>query len=232
MSGVVSGLVPFEQAIAEVCEARNARIPLINAFTKAWYEAPYTWTSTSLFGVPVLKNPLDLWQYQHLIHAHQPKTILETGTAYGGSALWFALCLDQSVGEPEARVVTIDTQRLEPRARHSRIRYVEGSSTDPELLARLLVNCPRPLLVSLDSDHHETHVRRELELIAPYVQAGEWVVVEDTNVAYPEDRGPSGAVFGFLQAHVEDWAQDPWCERYLLTCHPGGWLRRIGGGRA
>lgn len=43
-----------------------------------------------LRGVPCLKNPFDLARYSMLIHRQRPGTLVEIGSAAGGSALWFA----------------------------------------------------------------------------------------------------------------------------------------------
>ncbi len=45
--------------------------------------------------MPVIKNPLDLWVYQEIVWDLRPTLIIETGTAYGGSALYFARQLDR-----------------------------------------------------------------------------------------------------------------------------------------
>jgi cephalosporin hydroxylase len=41
-------------------------------------------------GIPVLKNPCDLWVTMELFWTLQPAAIVETGTAHGGSATFYA----------------------------------------------------------------------------------------------------------------------------------------------
>ena len=56
------------------------------------------------------------------------------------------------------------------------------------------------------------------------------LVVEDTNISWGDtDRGAAGAVADYMAAHPGELAADILCERYLLTMHPGGWLRRVRG---
>jgi cephalosporin hydroxylase len=86
-------------------------------------------------------------------------------------------------------------------------------------------------LVTLDSDHSEENVTRELELYSPLVAPDSYLVVEDTNVngrpaAEDHGPGPGEAVEKFLTAHKE-FVHDRKCERHLLTFFPGGWLKRI-----
>jgi cephalosporin hydroxylase len=52
------------------------------------------WRNTRWLGTDVLKCPLDLWIYQELLHEIRPDWIIETGTAFGGSASYFASLCD------------------------------------------------------------------------------------------------------------------------------------------
>jgi cephalosporin hydroxylase len=107
------------------------------------------------------------------------------------------------------------------------VTFLVGSSVDPHLATSMLAQVQRPLLVVLDSDHSEAHVRRELELYAPALAVGDRMVVEDTNVAWTHDRGARGALEDYLEAHPGEFRQDILCERFLLSMHPGGWLERV-----
>jgi hypothetical protein len=49
-----------------------------------------TWHNTRWMGVVLYKFPTDLWVYQEIVHETRPTLIIETGTAHGGSALFFA----------------------------------------------------------------------------------------------------------------------------------------------
>lgn len=130
--------------------------------------------------VEVQKHPHDLARYLELIEASQPDLVVETGTRAGGSALWFA--------EQGLRVVTIDVsrsagkearQQLGTKA-YDQIEWWVGSSIEP-LLASEVADIARGarVMVSLDSDHHSSHVQGEIALWAPLVSAGCYLVVED-----------------------------------------------------
>ena len=43
------------------------------------------WARTEWLGVRALKNPLDMWIYQEILHNTRPEVIVETGT-YGEEA--------------------------------------------------------------------------------------------------------------------------------------------------
>lgn len=217
---------PMAEACRNLTGVLDTHEDLINTFNAAWYQARYTWTSTNVFGIPTMKAPTDLWMYHELLWKHRPRTVLETGTARGGSALWFALLMD--VLGIDGQVITIDiAPNLHDLAKHPRVVSITGDSTHPEVAAAALARVTHPLLVSLDAEHSEEHVTKELALYAPHVAVGEHLVVEDTNVAWDDDRGPWGALDAFLSAHPDEWRRDVFCERYWLTMHPHGWLQRV-----
>jgi cephalosporin hydroxylase len=154
--------------------------------------------------------------------------VIETGTYAGGSALYFAMLLDQ-IGH--GRVITIDNEFRADRPEHPRIEYLHGSSVDSALTnqVREKIGDGRPLVV-LDSDHHAAHVYEELEAYRPLVKTGDYLIVEDTNVnghpiAPDFGAGPMEAVEQFL-AENDDFVIDPQCERFLMTSNPRGYLRR------
>jgi cephalosporin hydroxylase len=132
--------------------------------------------ATTWMGTPVNKCPTDLWIYQELLHRVRPAVVVETGTAWGGSALYFAgLCdlLDHG------RIVTIDIGAAEGRPEHPRITQIVGSSTAPEIVDEVwrLVRDDTPVLITLDSDHSYSHVRHELAAYADLVTPGSYLVV-------------------------------------------------------
>jgi cephalosporin hydroxylase len=207
---------------------------VVDGFHQLYYEtgeAGGTWKDTTWFGVPIWKCPLDLWVYQELIHELEPDLIVETGSAYGGSALYLAmLCEAKGHGE----VLSIDIGEWPQRPCHQRLTYHTGSSTDPGLVKRIAERA-RPLptvLVVLDSDHSYDHVLAELRAYSPMVTPGSYLVVEDTNInAHPVYEefgpGPMEAVQDFLKER-DDFAVDHSREKFLLTFNPHGWLRRLG----
>jgi len=110
--------------------------------------------------------------------------------------------------------------------------YLTGSSTDPQIVStiRAQLSATDRVMVILDSDHAQAHVRAELDVYAPLVTSGCYLIVEDTNVnghpVYPlHGPGPMEAVNDFLPAHPE-FEVDRNCERFMLTFNPNGYLRR------
>jgi len=195
-----------------------------------YYRRAQTWRNTRWLGTDVQKCPLDLWIYQELLYEVRPDWIIETGTAYGGSASYLAsLCDVLSHGQ----VLTIDPVERAGRPVHPRIDYLRGRSTDPEVVARVArqVEGARAVLVLLDSDHSYANVLAELRIYHGFVTPGSYCVVEDGNVGgHPVARefgaGPTEAVRTFL-GETDAFAVDREREKFYLTFNPGGYLRRV-----
>jgi cephalosporin hydroxylase len=213
-----------------IVECRTKYRNLVEDFHRLWYQNPFTWGMTHWMGVPLLKCPTDLWTYQEVVVALQPSLIIETGTAFGGSALWFAHLLDL-LGR--GRVVTIDLEPGDKVPAHPRIQYVRGSSIDPSIVAQVRTWAQdERVMVVLDSDHSAEHVTAEMDAYGPMVTSGQFMVIEDTNINgrpvaidWKGGPGPGPAVDAWLPQHPE-FTRDVWAERHFLTMHPGGWLKR------
>ena len=186
--------------------------------------------STTWLGHPIWQNVLDLWTIQETIAEIRPSLLIECGTNRGGSSLFFAHLFDL-LGHGE--VVTIDIERLHDLS-HPRVTYLIGSSISPEVIAAVRKRAAAvtgPVLVILDSDHSESHVRRELECYADLVTPGSYFLVQDgvidTLSIFNGGRpGPLPAIEGFLRATDAFELDTERAHRFLITHHPKGWLRR------
>jgi len=181
-------------------------------------------------GVGALKYPCDLWLYQEIMFELKPDLVIETGTHMGGSALFMAHMMDL-IGN--GRIVSIDLTHKMLKAEHPRVTFLEGSSTDPEIVGRvreLAAVSPRVMVV-LDSDHTMPNVLAELDTYGPMVTPGSYMIVEDTNlnghpVPWHFGLGAWEAVEEWLPKHPE-FEADKTMERFRMTFNPGGYLKRI-----
>ena len=207
---------------------------LVDEFHRLYFDARafnMTWRNTHWMGHAILKCPLDLWLYQEMLHKVRPAVVVETGTAFGGSAHYLASMMDLL---NHGRVITIDVEDRPGRPDHPRISYLTGSSTDPDMVrsVRELIGDAAPVVVLLDSDHAMAHVAAELRLYAPLVTPDSYLIVEDTNLnGHPvfadHGPGPMEALEIFLPAHPE-FAHDTSMDKFFLTFNPRGFLKRTG----
>ena len=118
---------------------------VIESFHRLYYGSLLdTWANTSWLGVATEKFPGDLFVYQEIVAELKPDFIIETGTRFGGSALFLAtVCEAMGTGQ----VISIDLEELASsatcRPTHPRVTYVTGSSTAPGTFghARALEDC-------------------------------------------------------------------------------------------
>jgi cephalosporin hydroxylase len=154
---------------------------------------------------PTWQNVLDLWNIQEAIFDIKPELIIETGTNQGGSSYYYAQLLDL-IGH--GKVVTVDIEKLHNLS-HPRVKYLIGSSTDPEIFGEIRTMaraCKGPVLVILDSDHSAQHVAlRKFRKGRP---------------------GPLPAIRSFVSRNRQFVVDREKCDRFLVTHHPDGWLKR------
>lgn len=114
-SAVIGAFEGFYQPVAEQdMPAADVRDVIVRQFGRLYYhDSHQTWRDTWYRGVRILKCPLDLWQYQELIHELRPDVIVETGTAHGGSAYYLGdLC--HTVGRGQVVSIDIDSSADPP----------------------------------------------------------------------------------------------------------------------
>jgi cephalosporin hydroxylase len=133
----------------------------------------------------------------------------------------------------QGRLVTVDIVKLH-ELDHPRIDFILGSSTDPETVEKVraaAAEADGPVMVILDGNHERDHVAKELELYAPLVTPGSLLLSQDGIIdqlwMFSDTRpGPLPANADFLDRHDEFEYDEERNERYLLTHHPLGWMRR------
>lgn len=228
------------------------------AFTESSIAAKYSYNFIWL-GRPIIQYPQDIVAMQELIWKVKPDLIVETGIAHGGSLILSASMLAlldycDAVGsgkmlDPQAtrrRVLGVDIDirvhnraAIEAHPMSHRIDMIQGSSTAPEIIAKVHQAAAgyKRVMVFLDSNHTHAHVLAELDAYASLVSSESYCVVFDTFIEdlpagmYPDrpwDVGdnPKTAVREFLSRN-HDFEVDKDLEaKLLITVAPGGYLRR------
>lgn len=220
-----------------------------DAWLRIGWDQKYVYSFTWL-GRPVIQLPEDLLRMQEVIVSVRPDVIVETGVAHGGSLVFYAtLCKALDRG----RVIGVDVEirphnraAIESHPLASYIELIEGSSVDPDTVARVRgrVAEGESTMVMLDSNHRRDHVLEELRAYADLVSPGSYVVVMDaiaghlpgaprTEPDWTWDH-PGAAIEAFLAEDDRFVAEEPpfafnegtVTER--VTYSPGGFLRRRG----
>lgn len=163
-----------------------------------WYEQ--TW-----LGVPIWQLADDLVALQRIVFDANPKWIVETGTKFGGSAIFFASLLAMMGRTAESGgVITVDVHEttearellsdnphsLAPLVRQRLI----GDAKSPEILAAInatIALAPGSVMVFLDDWHDGDHVYAELQVYSKLVTPGGVLIVADTTF---EDLADTPAV--------------------------------------
>ena len=102
------------------------------------YEEKRIWEQTTWLGVPIWKFPFDAFIIQELIFKIKPDYIIETGTNFGGSSLFYASILELlNHGE----VITIDKEKkvalnneVSKKLWKKRIISLIGNSTNKKVI--------------------------------------------------------------------------------------------------
>jgi cephalosporin hydroxylase len=204
------------------------------------YTYNYTW-----LGRPIIKFPSDIMAMQEIIWRVKPDLIIETGIAHGGSIIFSASMLELLGGD--GLVLAIDTDirkhnrdEIERHPMMKRIRMLEASSVAEDTMALVRAEAAKrkKVMVFLDSLHTHDHVARELELYAPLVTVGSYLVLPDTFIEFfpkgyysnrPWDVGnnPMTALRDFLGKNNDFVIDREVCDKLVITEAFDGYLKRV-----
>ena len=200
------------------------------AFQEALTEKTGHYGNLTWLGKPIWQPTLDLWTLQETIYEVKPDLLIECGTYKGGSS-WYFGDLFELMGN--GRVITVDIEKMHDLS-HPRVTYLIGDCASPEIVKQIRAERDKvtgPVMVVLDSDHKAEHVKKELNAYHSFVTPGSFIHVQDGIIdvlpRFATARpGPLVAIESFLGEHSEFEADLERSNRFLITNHPKGWLRR------
>jgi len=165
----------------------------------------------SWLGRPIIQIPDDMVRLQEVIFALKPDVIIETGIAHGGGLVFYASLLKAM---DKGKVIGVDIE-IRPHNRKAMeehflapyITMIEGSSTDPNIVARVKKEIPAgsKTIIILDSNHTYKHVLEELRAYAPLVSVGSYIVATDGSMEFLDTTPRARAQYG---AAVDNWKKD------------------------
>lgn len=201
-----------------------------------WYYSNQIWDTTTWVGVKTLKSPSDMWNYQEILSALKPSLVVEFGTRFGGSALFFAAVMRQLGRRFRVISVDIDVETISAQTKGDPdIELITLSSVDPRVAQRIASarrEYPGAAFAILDSDHSKAHVLSEMKLLRPLLVSGDYLVIEDSNVnGHPvyasHGPGPFEAMEEYFREHPDDYRRDDLREaKFGFTFATKGFLIR------
>lgn len=253
-------LIDTKQATLEVSTATQTESfslyskRALELLSELWIKVEWNglhWQSFSWLGVPIWQLPEDLLRLQEVLFQLAPDVIVETGVNQGGSAIFLAsIC--ELLGS--GRVISVDV-RIPDRVRQelashrlgSRITLIEGNSVAMETVEAVCreIGPKERVFVFLDSDHSRDHVAAELELYAPLISVGSYIVACDGVMRLLADTpggdpnwmhdNPAVAAREFADRHREFALERPRAQLgddhviSAMTYWPEAWLKRVAG---
>ena len=227
-------------ALAQDKEAHRLSDEWVKRVSANRYSYHFTW-----LGIPIIQFPQDIVAMQEIIWRVKPDLVIETGVAHGGSIVFYASMLEL-LGD-DGHVVGIDIdirphnrKTLESHPLRHRYTLIEASSIADHAVeaVKRLAEGRKRILVCLDSNHTHEHVQRELQLYAPLVTPGSYIVVFDTVIEQfpqgaftgrPWDKGdnPFTAVHEFLKTTDRFEIDTDIDAKLQVSVAPHGYLRCV-----
>jgi predicted O-methyltransferase YrrM len=134
------------------------------------------------------QKPKELAALLHLIQKHSPKTILEIGTHFGGTAY----CMQQVC--PEAKIICVDNNILDKSFDTGRqltklgvkCTFINGNSQIKKTLDRVKQVAKSVDFVFIDADHAAEGVRADWSLYSTLVPKGGIIALHDICPGAPQ----------------------------------------------
>lgn len=207
---------------------------------KSQYSYNFSW-----MGRPIIQYPQDMIAMQEIIWEIKPDLIIETGIAHGGSLIYYASLLEL-IGHGEVLGIDIDIRKhnraeIEKHPMVKRIHMIEGSSISNDTVEKVkeYAKGKQKVIVCLDSNHTHEHVLSELNLYAPLVSPGSYIIAFDTIVenlpeGYFSQKRPWGignnpmtAVEEFIRTNDRFIIDKEIDNKLLISVAPKGYLKRL-----
>ncbi len=224
----------------------------VQALSRIWSRETNQYKYTynfSWLGRPIIQYPQDMVAMQEIIWEVKPELIIETGIAHGGSLIFSASILElvASCTGSEGEVLGIDIdirahnlKEIEEHPMFNRITMIQGSSVEPDVIAKVIEKAKNKerVLVILDSNHTHNHVLAELKAYAPLTSVGSYCIVFDTLIddmpksvlgerSWGPGNNPKIAVWEYLKTHPEFEIDKSIQNKLLITVAPDGYLKRV-----
>ena len=209
----------------------NSFIPMRMQFSLVNGTLRYTYR-----GIPAGVNPIDMALYLKLLWDLKPLSIIEFGTKYGGTAVWFGDMMQ--LWQSPAQVVSIDIKGPWSTPWHLpfNVKFIQGDEGNLSPLKDMFAGLPHPWFIIDDASHNAPTTLRGMQFLHQYLRRGDYMIIKDGWLAMVgedgKDRqgGPTLAISRFLDEHGKEYEIDTkLCDFFgpNVTGNTNGYLRRL-----
>ena len=184
-------------------------------------------------GIPTVKLPFDVTNYQLLLHDLKPDLILEIGTFKGGSSLFFADFLSSMSTDFEIHTIDVADYVEDNLVRNnSKIKRFYGGWNNYNLGA---LEGFSNILVIDDGSHSFSDVVGAFKKFSPFIRKGGFYVIEDAIVSIlgvEQELKLEGGPKSAIEVCLKNSPEFEICRRYqdfwghFLTSSPWGYLQK------
>lgn len=184
-------------------------------------------------GMNMGQFPIDQQLIQEMLYDVKPDLIIEMGTRCAGGTAWLSSLME--LINPQAEIWTVDVDEkpcLNQTRKHpilgrllQRVHFILGDAVAADTRKQVYAAAAAKggtTLVILDDLHNERHVFNELNMYAPLVSEGSYILVQDTKMA-----GVMRAARSWQRQHSSEFIADTRREYLLYSQHKNGWLKRV-----
>jgi cephalosporin hydroxylase len=196
---------------------------------------------TNWMGEPCLQLTDDLFALQECIYKSKPDYIVECGVCWGGGTIFLATALSAVGGKGVIGIDIFMPDNVKQKIREKspsdiEIELIEASSIDPATASKVkALTKNTKTMVILDSHHTHDHVLSELELYAPLVKQGNYLVCGDTSIErqppaplrprpWGKGNNPATALKEYLSKDSRFQVDAEIENKLLMSNNPGGYL--------
>lgn len=184
---------------------------------------------STYFGVQIQKNPLDLFLYQEILYKLKPDFIIEIGSLYGGSALYFSHILDL-LGHGEVISIDISHSHIYQQVKEkTNITLIESDAKLCFDKVKTIVKDKKCFVIE-DSSHEYENTLQILIIYSALVSIGSYFIVEDTVCHHGLEAGPFPGPYEAVQEFLklnDSFEIDFEMHKFVLTFNPNGFLKRV-----
>lgn len=179
--------------IAPSAHALPAQPPACVHDYHKWWHSSNIWMRSTWRGVVAHKAPTDMWNYQEILHILKPTLVIEFGVHFGGATLFYSDVMQRVhagaggvAGKYKILSVDIEPWNMDKQVFEEinveTMSAYTASQRVQDRIREIRRQLPGPAFAILDADHSDISVLLELQMLTPVLQAGDYVIVEDTNL--------------------------------------------------